>query len=134
MWRCHYATHTTLLFAVDAHRFANIRWPSPSTGAKQTTQTSGFFVIFYWKSDTHTFGVWRCHRHCGIALGVSFMCASTPTTLFIGGRGLNRCHTNHLNEWFFVILGLCKLPVDKLQGVSWLILLVLHCIIWVQNE
>ena len=59
--------------------------PSPSTGAKQTTQTSGFFVIHYWKSDTHTFGVWRYHRHCGTALGVSFMCASTPTTLFIGG-------------------------------------------------
>ena len=59
LWLCHYALHTTLLLAVDAHKFANTRWPSAQQAPKQTTQTSGFFVVFV-GLDTHTFGVRLC--------------------------------------------------------------------------
>ena len=35
----------TLLFAVDAHKFANTRWSSPSTGAKQTSSNEEVFCF-----------------------------------------------------------------------------------------
>ena len=60
--------------------------PSPSTGAKQTTQTSGFFVALLFLSDGPSgYATMLRIRHCETAVGGPFMCASTLTSLHVGG-------------------------------------------------
>ena len=76
LWPCHYALHTTLLLAVDAHKFANTRWPSAQQAPKQTTQTSGFFVVFVGTGHPHLWCM-ALPQTLLFAVVAPFICACT---------------------------------------------------------
>jgi len=61
------------------------------------------FCYIYDKTDPYGDAIMLRKRHCGTALGVPFLCASTITALYVGGRVPQQAPDKPLNRVVFLL-------------------------------
>ena len=93
----------TLLFAVDAHKFANTRWSSPQQAPNKPLQTKRFFVVLKQKRTPSGDATMLRIRHCGTALGASLCVQAHSLSYMTVAKSAGRRHKALQAECFLFI-------------------------------